>query len=196
MILKQFVSRLPPKAPVLPFKNDGSFLEKFRQMQQQTANSSVHHTAVSPSLHANYSCPPPIDVSVPPPHTLSNPYFIQHPPPPSYLTAPPVMNIKEEVKEENRSPSPYSPSRPCEDEDDLTFFNKGECSTCIWEWEQKCWILGSLHQSSTHGFPSFSIRLPSSRAVELVRGLGKFLSKVFLICQETHHLNKLRCYFI
>lgn len=55
--------------------------------------------------------------------------------------------------------------------------------------------LGSLHQSSTHGFPSFSIRLPSSRAVELVRGLGEFLSKVFLICRETHHLNKLRNYF-
>lgn len=55
--------------------------------------------------------------------------------------------------------------------------------------------LGSLHQSSTHGFPSFSIRLPSSRAVELVRGLGEFLSKVFLICQETHLLDKLRNYF-
>ncbi|XP_046441957.1 SURP and G-patch domain-containing protein 1-like isoform X2 [Daphnia pulex] len=116
--------QLPPKTPVLPFKNDGSFLEKFRQMQQQNAKSDVQHSGASQSLQADYSCPPPIDVSVPPPHSLPNPYYTQHPPPPSYLSAPPPMNIKEETKEENRSPSPYSPSRPCEDEDDLPFFNK------------------------------------------------------------------------
>jgi hypothetical protein len=108
-------------------------------MQQQNAKCDVQHGGASQSLQADYSCPPPIDVSVPPPHSLPNPYYTQHPPPPSYLSSPPPMNIKEETKEENRSPSPYSPSRPCEDEDDLKFFNKGECSTCIWEWEQKCW---------------------------------------------------------
>ncbi|XP_032783973.2 SURP and G-patch domain-containing protein 1 isoform X2 [Daphnia magna] len=118
--------QLPTKAPVLPFENDGSFLEKFRQMQQQNAkfNISANATAESQTPQTDYTCPPPVDVSVPPPHTLPNSYYVQHPPPQTYQSAPPPMKIKEEVKRENRSPSPYSPSRPCEDEDDLTYFNK------------------------------------------------------------------------
>lgn len=142
-----YLNRPSPKVPVLPFKNDGSFLEQFRQMQQQNTKPSVLPCSTTQTLktefkieQADYSCPPPIDVSVPPPsmHSLSSSsYFTQHPPP-SYLSAPPPIKIKEEVKEENRSPSPYSPSRPCEDEDDLTYYNKGECSTCIWAREQKC----------------------------------------------------------
>ncbi|KAI9562350.1 hypothetical protein GHT06_013315 [Daphnia sinensis] len=118
--------QLPTKAPVLPFENDGSFLEKFRQMQQQNAKSNiaVNATAESQTPQTDYTCPPPVDVSVPPPHTLPNLYYVQHPPPQPYLSVPPPVKIKEEVKRENRSPSPYSPSRPCEDEDDLTYFNK------------------------------------------------------------------------
>ncbi len=117
-------------------------------MQQQNAKSIVPSSSTTPNLQTDYTCPPPVDVSIPPPSlpVSSTSYFVQHPPPPSYLSAPPPIKIKEEVKEEkterhSRSPSPYSPSRPCEDEDDLPYFNKGEWSTCscIWAREQKCW---------------------------------------------------------
>lgn len=137
--------------PVLPFKNDGSFLEKFRQMQQQNTISPSYPSLTSNVQQNDYSFPPPVDVTVPPPVTMhpSQPsqYFLQHlppPPPPQqqqqlYNDDSSLVKIKEEMKRENRSPSPYSPSRPCEDEEDLVFYNKGECSTCTLEREQKCW---------------------------------------------------------
>lgn len=82
------------------------------------------------------NCPPPlmgIDVSVPPP-SANNHYenFHHYPPPINYSSPPPVTSHftghstpVTKIKEENhsnsqgRSPSPYSPSRPCEDEDEL-----------------------------------------------------------------------------
>lgn len=111
-------------------------------MQQQNAKPVELSSPATQHFQTDYSNLPPIDVSVPPPSMQpsmqSSSYYTQHPPP-SYISVPPPIKIKEEVKEEKRSPSPYSPSRPCEDDDDLAYYNnKGECSTCIWAREQKC----------------------------------------------------------
>lgn len=121
--------RLPVKP--LVFKNDGSFLEQFKQMQQQNPKPAV----VSPP-----TVPASLDTSVPPPAPFYHNSY-QYPPPQQYIKEEPQdtqhrsQYIKQEpgcssqssrfIKEESsrsseRSPSPYSPSRPCEDDDDLS----------------------------------------------------------------------------
>lgn len=151
-----FVNRSTSNKAPIPFKNDGSFLEQFKQLQQNSlksgtctqagaATSSVFSPAQS-DLQSRYipPGPPPINITVPPPSS----YFQQQctpqysNPPPQYSQPPPLisqMSIKGEVKREQRSPSPYSPSRPCEDEEEQVFINKGEWSTCIAVKEQQCW---------------------------------------------------------
>ena len=122
-------------------------------MQQQNTKPIVSSNSgdyATEHLQTDYTCP--VDVSIPPPSftTSSTSYFVQHPPPATYLIAPPPIKIKEEIKEEirrSRSPSPYSPSRPTdEDEDDLAYFNKGEFSTCIGQGSKSAG-LGSFYQS-------------------------------------------------
>lgn len=129
------------KAPI-PFKNDGSFLEQFKQLQQSSfmsgtstqtgaATSSVFTPAQS-DLQSRYIPPsglPPINITVPPPSSFyqqqCNPQYSN--PPPQLSQPSPYNSIemptKGEVKHEQRSPSPYSPSRPCEDEEEPAFIN-------------------------------------------------------------------------
>jgi len=118
-----------PAVPAVPFKNDGSFLEQFKQLQQQNLKTEIVAPSFEHLAQPDYPPPPPpIDVTVPPPMFLNRP-------PPEYQCNPPSVPVgfEEEVKRERaeRSPSPYSPSRPCEDEDEQehTFFKKGEWST-------------------------------------------------------------------
>ena len=148
-------------------------MEQFKQLQQSslqsganatTTQTGVYSSVFSPEMKTHYiPPPPPINITIPPPSS----YFQQQysNPPPHYSQPPPPilpqLPIKKEVKREQRSPSPYSPSRPCEDEEEQHFFIKGEWSTCIVLKEQQCSAgLGFQHQNSTHGFPSFFIRIP------------------------------------
>ena len=153
-----FIRSSSNKAPI-PFKNDGSFLEQFKQLQQSsfmsgtsTQTGAVTSSVFSPAqsdLQSRYIPPsglPPINITVPPPSSFyqqqCNPQYSN--PPPQLSQPSPYNSIKMptkgEVKHEQRSPSPYSPSRPCEDEEEPAFINnKGELSTCIALKEQQCW---------------------------------------------------------
>ena len=123
-----------PVIPPIPFKNDGSFLEQFKQLQQQSVKTEPVTQPFNHPPQPNYPppLPPQVDVTIPPP------MFLNHPPP-QYLHPPPSPMINKEVKRERRSPSPYSPSRPCEDEDEQAFFNKGEWSTFCLLTRKRCW---------------------------------------------------------
>ena len=155
---RHFFLRSSSTAAPIPFKNDGSFLEQFKQLQQSSlksatctqvgaaTSSSVFTPAQSSNLQSLYipPGPTPINITVPPPSSYfqqqCNPQYSN--PPPQYSQPPPSikMPMKGEVKREDRSPSPYSPSRPCEDEEEQVFINnKGEWSTCIAIKEQQCW---------------------------------------------------------
>jgi hypothetical protein len=76
--------------------------------------------------------PPPPQLNFPPPSSYS---FQQ--PSPEHSSGSSQTTVKEEIKREDikreeRSPSPYSPSRPCEDDDEQPTFSvdsKGEWST-------------------------------------------------------------------
>ena len=99
-------------APV-PFKNDGSFLEQFKQMQQQSSGVMPFMPCGPPPVLMTIPPHAPLPTAAPPPPATAR-INVSVPPPPFYTSSDPGWSREEP----RRAPSPYSPSRPCEEEDD------------------------------------------------------------------------------